>query len=54
MKVSVSYGPYSYWTLESVMPDDLDLPPEDSADWLYGNLVTNELPSVLQRIRRVG
>jgi hypothetical protein len=53
VKVTFRYGPTAYWTAESVMPDSLpQLSPEDSADWLYGNLVENELPAVLRRIRR--
>jgi hypothetical protein len=42
----------AYWTAESVMPDAMQLSPEDSADWLYGNLVVNVLPHLLQRVRR--
>lgn len=51
-KVTFRYGPTDYWTIESILPDDLQLSPEDSADWLYGNLITNELPNVLHRIKR--
>ena len=53
VKVTFCYGPNAYWTVESVMPDDLQLPsPEDNEDWLYGNLVTSELPKVLPRLRQ--
>ena len=52
VKVTFRYGPTAYWTVESVMPDNLQLSSEDSADWLYGNLVANVLPSVLPRVRR--
>jgi hypothetical protein len=52
VKVTFRYGPNAYWTVESVMPDDLQLSPEDSADWLYGNLIAVELPKVLPRIKR--
>lgn len=52
VKVTFQYGENDYWTVESVMPDDLYLTPEDTADWLYGNLVEVELPKVLRRIRR--
>ena len=53
VKVTFSYGPNAYWTVESVMPDDLQLPsPEDNEDWLYGNLISVELPKVLPRLRR--
>jgi hypothetical protein len=51
-KVTFQYDTDAYWTVESVMPDNLQLPPEDSADWLYGNLIVNELPKVLPRLKR--
>lgn len=50
-KVTFRYGPNAYWTIESEMPDDLPLLPEDTQDWLYGNLITNELPKVLSRLK---
>jgi hypothetical protein len=50
VKVTFSYRPSSYWTIESVMPDDFDLSPEDADDWLYGSLITNELPNALRQI----
>jgi hypothetical protein len=52
VKVTFRYGPTAYWTVESVMPDELELLPEDRDDWLYGNLIQNQLPNVLPRIRR--
>jgi hypothetical protein len=52
VKVTFRYGKNAYWTVESVMPDDLQLSPEDSADWLYGNLTAVELPKVLRLIKR--
>ncbi len=52
VKVTFRYDANAYWTVESIMPDDLELTPEDSADWLYGNLITVELPKVLLRIKR--
>jgi hypothetical protein len=52
VKVTFRYGANAYWTVESVMPDYLQLSPEDSADWLYGNLIRVELPKVLPRLRR--
>ena len=52
VKVTFRYDANAYWTVESVMPDGLQLSPEDSSDWLYGNLIAVELPSVLRRIRR--
>lgn len=43
----------AYWTVESVIPDDRPYTTSDDvADWLYGDLVANELPLVLPRIRR--
>jgi hypothetical protein len=51
-KATFRYGANAYWTVESVMPDGLPLSSEDSADWLYGNLIQNELPQVLPRIQR--
>lgn len=51
VKVTFRYGSAAYWTVESTLPDTLQLMTEDTADWLYGNLITNELPSILQRIR---
>jgi hypothetical protein len=52
VKVTFRYGESDYWTVESVMPDGLQLTPEDSADWLYGNLIAVELPTILRRIQR--
>lgn len=52
VKVTFRYDANAYWTIESVMPDYLQLSPEDSADWLYGNLIEAELPKVLPRIKR--
>jgi hypothetical protein len=53
VKVTFLYGPNAYWTVESVMPDNLQLPsPDDDADWLYGNLIEVELPKVLPRLRQ--
>ena len=50
-KVTFRYDPSAYWTVESVMPDDLQLSREDSLDWLYGNLIDAELPKAQQRIQ---
>ena len=52
VKVTFQYGPNAYWTVETILPDDLQLPPDDAADWLYGNLVQHELPQILPRLRR--
>ena len=51
VKVTFRYDQNSYWTVESVMPDHLQLSPQDAADWLYGNLVYIELPKVLPLLR---
>jgi hypothetical protein len=40
-----------FWSVKSVVPDALELKPEDVEDWLYGNLVKNELPKKLNQIR---
>lgn len=50
IRVDFRYAPSAYWTAESVMPDNLNLSPEDRDDWLYGNLIQKELPKVLQKI----
>lgn len=52
VKVTFRYGPNAnaYWTVESILPDELQLQPEDKDDWLYGDLVHNQLPYVLRRI----
>jgi len=51
VKVTFRYGSNAYWTIESVMPDELKLPHEDVEDWLYGNLVKKELPKAARRIK---
>jgi hypothetical protein len=50
VKVTFRYRANAFWTVESVMPDMLNLSPEDTDDWLYGNLIVNVLPSTLQNI----
>jgi hypothetical protein len=52
VKVTFRDHANDYWTVQSVLPDNLPLSTEDSADWLYGNLITNELPQVLRRLRQ--
>jgi hypothetical protein len=53
VKVTFRYSPNAYWTIASVMPDNLQQPsPEDTADWLYGNLIQNELPKVLPKLKQ--
>jgi superfamily I DNA and/or RNA helicase len=52
-KVTFRDAANGYWTVESVLPDHLQFVSQDDvADWLYGNLVVNELPHVLPKIRR--
>ena len=52
-KVTFRDAANAYWTVESVLPDHLSFTSHDDiADWLYGNLVANELPQLLPRIRR--
>lgn len=41
-----------FWTVKSGLPDSLSLEKEDIEDWLYGNLVKNELPRKLKQIKR--
>jgi len=52
IKVTFRYGPRDYWTVESALPDNLQLSPEDTADWLYGNLVRVQLPKLLPQLKR--
>jgi hypothetical protein len=53
VKVTFRYTPNAYWTVESVMPDELILSLEDREDWLYGSLIAKELPKVLRKISRL-
>ncbi len=53
VKVTFSYAPNAFWTVETVMPDDLiNLSDDDRDDWLYGSLVTKALPKVLRMIKK--
>jgi hypothetical protein len=52
LKVTFRDASNAYWTVQSIMPDHINLSPDDSADWLYGNLIDNELPKVLPRLKR--
>lgn len=52
VKVTFRYRPSSFWTIESVMPDSFNLSPDDTDDWLYGNLIVNVLPSALNKFTR--
>ena len=51
IKVTFQYGNNAYWTTESVMPDELNLSPEDAEDWIYGNLIEKELPKKIRQIQ---
>ena len=52
VKVTFSYAPNAFWTVGSVMPDDLKiLSDDDRDDWLYGSLTAKALPKVLRTIR---
>jgi hypothetical protein len=51
--IEVTFKAYNqFWTVKSSIPDSLNLNPEDVEDWLYGNLVKNELPKKLKQIRK--
>lgn len=53
VKVTFRYGTNAFWTVESVIPDHLQpSSPEDAEDWLYGNLITAELPKFQARLKR--
>lgn len=54
IKVTFRDAANAYWTVKSVLPDYPPMSPEDSADWLYGNLVAFELPKILPRLKRAG
>lgn len=54
VKVTFNYAHNAFWTVESVMPDNLlGLSQEDRDDWLYGSMIKKELPKVLQTIRQL-
>lgn len=53
IKVTFSYAPNAFWTVETVMPDDLFLNDEDRDDWLYGSLIKKELPKIQRKIRQL-
>lgn len=40
-----------FWSIKSIIPDTLQLKAEDIEDWLYGNLVKNELPRKMNEIQ---
>ncbi len=51
IKVTFTPNNNAYWTIESIMPNGLNLSPEDAEDWLYGNLVEKELPKKIRKIQ---
>ena len=53
VKVTFRDPANQYWTVESALPDSLSFStPEDANDWLYGDLISNQLPQVVPGIRR--
>ena len=53
VKVTFRDPANEYWTVESLLPDDPPFAsPEDANDWLYGDLIANQLPHVVPGIRR--
>lgn len=53
IKVTFQYQSSAYWTIQTVMPDELQLNDEDREDWLYGTLIAVELPKALREIRKL-
>jgi hypothetical protein len=54
VKVTFRYADNAFWTVESVMPDDLILSSDEARDdWLYGSLIKKELPKILRKIRQL-
>jgi hypothetical protein len=52
VKVTFRDSANAYWTVESALPDNLPFAStEDANDWLYGNLIVNQLPQVAPEIR---
>jgi hypothetical protein len=53
VRVSFRTNPDTYWTLESVLPEQhLQYSSEDQFDWIYGNLISVELPKALWQMQR--
>src|SRR5712691_7905845 len=53
VKITFKDAANDYWTAESILPTDLPFASaDDIADWLYGNLISNELPQVALGIRQ--
>jgi hypothetical protein len=51
MKVTFSYAPNAFWTVETSVPEGLQFSSdEDRDDYLYGSLIKKELPKVLRKI----
>ena len=54
VKVTFTYAPNAFWTVESTVPDSISFPSdEERDDWLYGNLIKIELPKIMRKIRRL-
>jgi len=52
VKVTLRGPADAYWTVESIAPDHLNFGSQDDiSDWLYGDLVTNQLPHFLPELR---
>lgn len=51
IKVTFRSNDDAYWTVESILPDNITLSADDTDDWLYGNLVKKELTKKIRRIR---
>ena len=41
-----------FWTVKSIVPESLIIAKEDIEDWLYGNLIKNELPKKIKQIQK--
>lgn len=53
VKVTFRDSANLYWTIESALPDNRPFAStEDASDWLYGNLIVNQLPQVAAENRR--
>ncbi len=53
-KVTFTYAPNAFWTVEFTIPDNLSFSSdEDRDDWLYVNLIKKELPKIKRKIRQL-
>jgi hypothetical protein len=53
VKVTFQYAQSAYWTIQTAMPDSLQLSDDDREDWLYGTLIAKELPKALREIQKL-